>query len=284
MILANQPHGRGRQLLGLLAKHGPLSHRGLMQIVEPSINKVRLSETLGRLVKRKLIIKKYDRIFRGSGVYYQINQNKKYWPEILKKIKNSNVELYQPQFRPKEHHHSEACALWVHFFEKNLDVACVLRDFEIPSSPLANRLLIQFDGESELLPDILILLTNKTGDGFVAIAVEIERYLKSKIRNEIKLKKYANETLLDGVLYICDDEGISSQVADVYKQRVASSANRINNYQEHFLLFKNDLFAPLTAELKLKTPSNFEVNFFNWVNWLTLNNADQRKDSHFNVQ
>ena len=262
------PHSRGPQILKLLVKHGPLSHRALSQLVEPKINRVRLNEVLQRLLKRKFIVKRYDRVFRGAGVFYQINQNEKYWPQVSKKIDCSPSSLLQIQFRPIECHHSEACAIWAETFESIFENICVLRDFEIPSSPLAMRLLIQLEDEREMLPDLLLFIPNDSCEQIITVAVEIERYMKTDARTILKLKKFASESLLDGVIYLCDNDGISSRLSRLYNSKVQSGANRINNYGNHFMLFKSNLYADNINSLKVLNASGEEIELHSWMRCL----------------
>lgn len=278
------PHARGPQILTLLTKHGPLSHRGLSQIIEPKINRVRLNEVLQRLIKKQFIVKRYDRVFRGAGVFYQINQNKLFWPQISKKINCSPNFLSQIQFRPIEHHHSEACAIWATIFESMFENICVLRDFEIPSSPLAMRLLIQLENERDMLPDLLLLISNPSCDQIATVAVEIERYMKTDARTILKLKKFANESLLDGVIYFCDNDGISSRLSRLYNSNVRASANRINNYGEHFMLFKSSLDTGKINSITLQNAMNEDVLLTSWMSILASKKPHERHDVDFKVQ
>ena len=71
------PYDRGKQILKLLALHEPLSVRGLSQMLEPQIDPRRLRDALSRLYAKNLITKRNDRVFGGSGTFYQISRDQK---------------------------------------------------------------------------------------------------------------------------------------------------------------------------------------------------------------
>lgn len=268
----------------ILQRHGPLSIRGLSQIIKPVIKRQRLNEVLQNLLRKKFIIKRHDRLFRGGGVFYQVNQNAKLWPEISDFISCNSSSLYQPQFRSVQYHHSEICALWANELEELFFESCVLRDYEIRRSQAALRLLISDGQEPELLPDILFLVPSQDRTSLVSVAIEIERYMKSQTRLVAKLKKFANESLLDGVIYICEDDGIVGRIGQIYTTKVRDSANRINNYGDNFLLFKDNVDISSYPHFDLKNARGDVVSLMSWSLFLSSQKPHERKDHSFNIQ
>jgi hypothetical protein len=279
----NSPHGRGPQILSLLAEHGPLSVRGLSEILKPKIHLVRLHKALGRLQKRELIVKHLSRQFRGAGVYYQINQDPKTWSVVSKFTGHKPESLFQPQFRPVEYIHSEACAVWANRLQLLFPHACVLRDYMISTSPLALRLLICKVGDRDFLPDILLILPSGDGSNLVTVAIEIERHMKTDYRTLLKLKKYTNESLVDGVIYVCENSAISKRLRRLYNAKIRADALRINNYGTNFMLFQNETFGSIPLKINLHNVDEKNVDISLWIRQLLRQNTNQRKDHNFDV-
>lgn len=280
----NSPHGRGPQILLHLAEHGPLSVRGLTEILKPKIHRKRLHNALGRLQKRSLIVRHYSKQFRGAGVYYQINQDPEVWSEVSIKTGYKRESLFQPQFRPVEYIHSEACAVWASKLQFKFPDACVLRDYSIPSSPLALRLLISSVDDRDYLPDILLIMPSEDGSNLVTIAVEIERHMKTDYRTLLKLKKYTNESLVDGVIYVCENAGISKRLKRIYNSKIRPDALRINNYGSNFMLFQDEVFSSIPLKVNLHNADGNNVDISHWMRALLQNKTTARKDHDFTVR
>ncbi len=283
MNAPNRLYGRAPQILSILADQGPLSVRGLSAILEPEIKRRQLRKALCRLHARRFIEKQYSGQFRGVAVFYRITQNKKYWPEIAIRINRKPRSLFQLQFRPVEYIHSEACAMWAHHFESIFQDGIALRDFAVYSSGIAKELILAFDTAPELLPDILFVLPSQDGSRLVSIAVEVERYVKSDERTLMKLKKFAIESRLDGVIWLCDGDGIASRLSHLYNTRVRPHAIRIRNYGDNFMLFQSDQLYSLNPTLNLKNAGDKHVDICAWMSTLSTVGLLKRKDSSFAV-
>src|ERR1035437_7661091 len=114
MIATYQTKDRGLQILKLLKQHGPLSFRGLLKMIEPKIKDRRLHGSLRILLKNGFIKKRQERVFRGSGVFYQLRQEGVVHDKLSSILKCPPSELLQPFFRSRELMHTEACALLAH--------------------------------------------------------------------------------------------------------------------------------------------------------------------------
>ena len=283
MKTPNEPHGRGPQILETLANNGPLSVRGLSVLLEPVIKRRQLQRALFRLFKRRLIEKQYSNQFRGVAVYYRTTQEKKYWPEIALMIDRKPNSLFQLPFRPVEYIHSETCSVWAYHFEKLFKDGIAIRDFQIQYSGIAKELVLAIDDHPELLPDILFVLPTEDGSRLVSIAIEIERYVKSDERTLMKLKKFAAGSRLDGVIWLCDGNGIASRLRDLYNARVIERANRVNNYGNNFMLFHADLFNYSKPEVLIKNAACEYVDIRSWINKLSTTPLIKRHDRDFDV-
>lgn len=284
MIKSNLPHGRGPQILKVLAEHGPLSTRGLLEILAPQTNATRLREVLQRLQRKKFVLKMFDKHFGGTGVFYKITQSDEYWPEIAKIVDCNPKLLFQPQFRKAELIHSERCAVWVEKLKQLLPDAQMIRDYMISSSESAKACLQSYGDDKELLPDILAILPSHAGNKPVNIAFEIERTIKSGRRITHKLKKYCNESKLDGVIYICEDTAIAKRVRTIYRNHILKDALTINNYGDNFILFQDSVDASDLAHAKTYNSALMPVNLYSWFQQLLRYVPDKRYDSTFAVQ
>ncbi len=280
----NTPHGRGPQILSILAEHGPLSVRGLSSIIEPPIARRKLKEVLQRLGERQLIIKRHAKIYGAGGVFYQIKQKPKVWKEVSTIIGCAPNSLFQPQFRQIEYLHSECCAVWANEFCQQFENVAVLRDFQIRSSNIARELLLETDNDVDLLPDLLLILQSTDGSNLISVAVEIERYMKTDDRTLMKLRKFAAESRLDGVIWFCEDDGISDRLRRLYVNRVLPKANRINNYGHNFMLFQDDIFAAKKTTFCLQNTAHDNIHIHSWMRQLLSTCLHERFDANFVVR
>lgn len=274
-------HARSKQVLLLLKEYGPLSFRGLRSMIEPAIKERRLHDTLARLVKRGFVVRRHERLFRGAGIFYQLCQTASARLKMADLLDCSAENLLQPQFRRRELLHAEACALWAFYFRKCFQKISVLRDYEIQQSTQASRPLLSLNQDPDLEPDLLLLYKTETGKVQTSIAVEIERSQKSDARLLAKLKKYANGSLLDGVVYVCESERIERVIRLIYQKKVMHRAHRIKQYGNNFLLFCRADQKPAVA-VQLVYNSDFKnVSLSDWLTYLSSTQRTQRRDENF---
>ena len=108
------PKGRGLMILRLLKLHGPLSFRAIKSMMEPKMKNRRLHDSIARLKRKGFIDMRYERIFRGSGVFYQVTQDRSKHKEMAGLMGCRPEELNQAHIQLRELLHSENCALWAH--------------------------------------------------------------------------------------------------------------------------------------------------------------------------
>ena len=96
-----QLKGPGIEILSILKRHGPLSFRGIKQLIKPGRQERKLHLSLARLCKSNLVVKREERIFRGAGTFYQINQDEKYRDRIGIVLACNSNDLLQPFFRSR---------------------------------------------------------------------------------------------------------------------------------------------------------------------------------------
>ncbi len=280
---ANRPHGRAPQILKLLNRHGPLSVRGLTAMMEPKIERRRLQIAITRLYKRRLIERFYDRMFRGAAVFYRITKLEKYWPDVALVIGQHPKTNFEPPVRPVNLLHLETCAVWANHFERLFPNSIAVRKFQIRRLPLASELLQAHNDPPYLLPDIFLIQPSNSGKGHISLAINVEEYAKSDERTIEELKKFSCSSDVDGVIWLCDVDGVADRLKQLYTKRVMPRADRINNYGHNFMLFhEGDLYS-LKPNLNLRNAANKEVKIIHWMNTLLTFSPLERRDANFDV-
>ena len=278
-----QTKDRGLQILKLLKLHGPLSFRGLKHMVEPEIKDRRLNGSIAILVKNGFIRKRQERVFRGAGVFYQIAQELKTREKVASILSCPPNELLQPFFRSRELIHTEACALLVHSLRKLFPDAILVRDFEFYHNTFVHEILLTERNDYDLLPDVLMMFQGDAGLPQVSVAFEVERSRKAEKRVGAKLHKYANETALDGVVYICESKEISEPVRKVFKMNSSQKSLRIKHYGEYFFLFSNDPNELFLGKTKMFNANVSPISLEAWVTHLRSAPLVERRNKNFEV-
>ncbi|USN47071.1 MAG: replication-relaxation family protein [Pseudobdellovibrionaceae bacterium] len=274
---------RGKQIIQLLKLHGPLSYRALKRMIEPAMTKGKLLRALQRLQKKNYVERRFERVFAGKGVFYNLCQQEDVLKEIAEFTGLGVDELKQPHFRHRELLHSECCALWVHVLMKMFPEAEIVRDFDFQNSKGAEKIMLASAQELYLYPDLLLIFPESKTQKEVAIAVEIERTPKTVRRLRQKLKKYANGTHVDGVIYLCDTQHITNSIFKVYSEKPLQDSKRVGHYSENFLLFGDSLSIHTDRFYELFN-SRFKTVFLpDWITYLRDTRLNSRRDSNFKM-
>lgn len=272
---------RGPQVLAILKSNGPLSFYGLSSLVTPPMTAPRLHETLGRLLKKKLIVKRHEKVYRGHGTFYQIPQ------ELPKRRAVANILECEPdvlrqfQYRSRDLLHAELCALWRRELQKVFPDAIVLRDFEIRHSDLAKQAMIGVSNQRDMTPDIIMMFVKNSHAEPVRIAVEIERSQKATVRLHGRIQKYSKKTAFDGVIYICSEERLADLVSNLYRKYYMKNVDRISHYGRHFFLFMSSDRPSLSIDSQLLTGEKSAVRLGHWVSKLRSTSPNFRRDEQF---
>jgi hypothetical protein len=274
---------RRLQVFKILKEHGPLSIRGIEACIEPPIKRKKLREVLNRLHKRGLLRKRFDKTLGGAGVSYQIAQDPATRAIIGELISVDPITLHQPYYRPRTFVHSEGCAVWFEIFQRLFPEHRIVREHEISSDEIASRLLLLKGEEDDLKPDF-ILLAPSTADGrTISVAVEIEQTGKSQKRLVRKLKKYTTQTLLDGLIYICDSHAMSERLRQIYRSKVLEQAMRVKHYGNNFFLFSDGVLAANGCEPIMVNSLLDDVSVINWMQTLISTKYRHRRDMKFKL-
>jgi len=273
------PYQRRPQVLRLLLEHGPLSARGLSACLSPPVGERALRYILQRLYKREILAHRYDRVSRH--VFHQIAQNPKARILAGEILQVAAEQIEQPQFRHAELIHSEDCAIWCELLRHLFPAAFVRRDYQLAADAEAPALLLTHGEDRELLPDILVTAPIGDGSRRVAFALEIERTAKSEIRLIRKLRKYAEQTRLDGLIYVCDHASLQDKLLQVYKGNVAERALRISHYAKNFFLFADGSADRSRGEPLMFNSAWETVSLSEWISTLADTKNGNRRDSIF---
>lgn len=274
-------YSRGRSILQLLKNHGPLSSKAITKIIKPPMKNKRVLGSLLCLSKNNLIEKRYEKIFRGSGTFYQLSQDKESRERISKMIDCQPDELFQPHFRYRELLHNESIALCADKFLELFTDCKIIRDFEFPQSPIAQRVMLTGANNFEVRPDLLLISQGKEANQIVSIAVEIERSRKTNARIVSKLKKYADRTLIDGVIYFCNSRQLIDVVNSLYRKKALTRSSRIGHYSENFMLFSQLENGEPTSPLQIHNSMGQVVRVQDWMRNLKTTSRNERRDLNF---
>lgn len=278
------PYQRRVQVFEILKEHGPLSIRGIEACLQTPIRRKKLQEVLNRLHRRGLLRKRFDKALGGGGVSYQIAQDPTTRAIVGELLDVVPEALHQPQYRHRTFIHSENCAVWFEILSRMFPDFRIVKEHEIGDDPIASRLLLLKDEEDDVCPDLLLIAPSKAGSGHVSIAVEIEKTGKTKKRLLRKLKKYATQTLLDGMVYVCDTHSICERLRQVYQSKVIERALRIKHYENNFFLFSDGSLSSSRLEPAMFNSRLEDISLSDWIRTLTNTNYKHRRDEKFNVR
>jgi hypothetical protein len=274
-----KPYERQPQVLRLLAEHGPLSAQGIRACLSPPPSPRALRFVLQRLYRHRLLARRYDRVSRH--VFHQLAQNPLARNLVAASISLPSEELVQPHFRHAELLHSEDCAIWCELLRLILPNVRVQRDYQFSACVEAQEILLSRGEERDLAPDILLVAPTPNGTDRIYIAVEIERSAKGEKRLIRKLRKYAEQTRLDGLIYICGSASIQRKLLAVYKSKVADRALRISHYADDFFLFADGRADIRSGEPLMLNAAGKNVPLRSWMRTLGETKDDKNDDSVF---
>jgi hypothetical protein len=136
---------------------------------------------------------------------------------------------------------------------------------------------------TDLNPDMLLVFRRPGFSRPVSIAVEIERNIKGPSRLARKLRKYAAETYLDGVIYFCEGEVRLNLIHNSYRKNVLKDVNRVSHFGHNFVLFSNSEFHGFDRHPEMFNSFGKAVSLSDWVSTLLRTEEYQRDDSVFAV-
>jgi len=281
MSEAIRPFDRQKLFLNLLRVHGPLSVRTLRKLIVPTMSIRSIQLVLKRLQERKLVGRRTDELPENVGAFYQLKLTTEAIPEIAKILGVSVSDVKSTGVRNRELFHSQDCAIWSDYLEALFPDARIYREHHFSDYESIRRALISSAADVELRPDIILQADKAEGNGAINIAIEIERTRKTHRKLLNKLKKFATSTLLDGVVYISDKDGIKDTLRRLYKGNIVSGAGRIRQYGDHFILFSPGFLKHTDRDPYLVNTELQNVSFKKWVQILSSTERQLRRDFKF---
>lgn len=269
---------RNKDVLTVLRSHGSLSFSAIEKILFPPMKKKSLRKTIHLLKKRKAIA---SRTSNGGKVFYQISQNLTGRTAAAKILKCEPSQLFQPVLSDREWIHTELTEYWIALLQRQFPEAAVIRERDFYDNEVAQRVMLIKKDEFELKPDFLLLFRKSDTLERVSIAVEIERSRKSGRRLAAKVKKYADKTFLDGLIYACDSDRISETIRLIYRNKILDRAHRIKHYADNFILLSDAINTHIEPLSQLYNSNEKPVSIVDWVNYLRVTKRNFRRDSEF---
>jgi hypothetical protein len=278
MSLENRFRARGKDILNLLLKHGPLSFSALDRMLVPKMKKKRLKEAILRMKRKGYIT---SRLVGDNKTFYQFSQQPEKRSVTANYLGCHPKDLVQLLSSRRNWLHSEGCEFWIFHLAILFPHAKIIRETDFVDNLLAQRIMLIDKNELELRPDFLLVFPKTDEEQLVAIAVEVERSRKSNRRLIAKLNKYANKTLVDGLLYICETDGLVETIRLLYKNKVLDRAHRIKHYANNFFLFSDAINTHCDPTTLVYNSNQEPVSLLNWISYLKSTKRNFRRDNEF---
>lgn len=280
MNLGQVAGSRRKQILRALNDNGPLSVDTLAQVLRPPMSLRSIQAATKRLRDKGLIVPHFESVHYGTN-FYRIPHDPKIRERISRWLKIPADLLTQPKYFSRELLHTTQATLWAVRMRDLFPDGEVVRDLQILRSRTYSE-MIGFKGEvAELVPDVLLNFKNKAGIGRTTIAVEIEKSRKSAFRLNKKLRKLTAKSRLDGVIYVCENGGVSDAIKAVLEKQELLRSRRIGHYASAFLMFCDCSEIYKTSLLEMFNIEGKRVCLSKWVDTLRKISANFRRDSHF---
>jgi len=269
---------RGKEVLGLIKDHGPLSIDLLYRMVEPQMSKQALRKSL-QILKIKNLIEPLQS--NAQITFYMAAQSlvsRKVSAEILGCTPD---EIKQPLLRRQDWFHNQWCEYWIMNMKRQLPESKVIREGEVGSDQVAMNILQISTRDFDLRPDFLLMLPKSETTDAVHLAFEIERTRKSDERLIRKLRKYMDGTHIDGLIYICDSGRLSETIRLLYQNKLLAQSQRQKRFDENFFLFSDSLDGGGPKLTRLFNACGKLTSFENWCGYLESTKWTKRRDEAF---
>lgn len=280
VVMRNQRH---KQILSLLGFHGPLCSRVLLHLLQPPIKRRRLHDSLARLLRKGFITVRNDKLFGGRGTFYQITRDPTKKAEVAEFLECSEEKITQPLLRNQLLQHNQLCVIWEHQIAQLYPAARVVRDRYISADSESKKLLRWQGDDYELLPDLLVVFPTTKDRPKCSIAIEIEKSRKDHKRLLKKVNKYARNSLLDGVIYVSEDEYIIESIRSIYRAKVLPKTIRIKQYSDYFFMFSNATFDTEFEKLLLFSTSAKTSKASMWISYLSTTQSTERRNKDLDL-
>ena len=275
---------RTKEFLRLLKDQGPLTAKAISLMVNPPMRDKKVYEALYRLRKRGLVKLRSEKVVGRPCSIYQLNQDLRA-REITSNLLGVHEDtLLQPHFRYREILHNDGCALLVSNLKKHFPEAIIVRDFEFNTSSIAQKIMLTNEYDRDLKPDVLLIFKGHETKRLTSISFEVEKTRKDNKRLKAKLKKYASQSRIDGLVYICDEERIKEALIDNFKYNVLPKALRIKHYSDYFLMFTDIKNIHINLSDTLYGLNQKTVPTGKWISFLRQVKTNERRNRNIAIE
>ncbi len=267
MTKKNSPYARSITVLDIISKTGPITTRGLQSLIEPPIQAKHLRAVLNRLKRKLMVTRRYDSVFGKSAIFHELARN-----NVTRAMLGTRSF---PNIGHRQLLHTERCSIVAEQLRRQFPEFEIIKEYDLPKHPEARKTLFEISSNTDQRPDILIISRKLNDENEpCSIGIEIERTQKSTQRLVHKLARYAEETRLDGVVYICSTEHIKERLRTVFNSSVIEEALRVKHYGKNFLL----ICAQDTGNYALPSQMfNAQLENINLTAWMHALNSTIRR-------
>tara|TARA_B100001248_G_scaffold203924_1_gene158096 strand:+ start:4131 stop:4988 length:858 start_codon:yes stop_codon:yes gene_type:complete len=274
---------RVKEFLRLLLDQGAITAKAIALMADPPMRDKKVYEALLRLRRRGLVRMRTEKVVGRPCAIYQLNQDAMARQKVAEILDVDLDSTLQPHFRYREILHNDGCALLAHNLKKHFPEAEVIRDFEFENSPLAQKIMITNDSERDLKPDVLLVFKDTTNKRLTSISFEFEKTRKSNARLKAKLKKYASQSRVDGVVYICDEDRIKEAIQGNFESAVLPRALRVKHYSDYFLMFTKIKNININLSDTLYGLNQKTVSIDKWISFLRQFKNTERRNTNIAI-
>lgn len=281
MRIRQRAGSRRRQILQALNENGPLSVSTLAAVVRPRMELKSMRKAVRRLRDKGVLSVHFESMPYSGGHFYRISHDRAAREQIGKWLGISGEELRQPKFFSRELQHTTKCALWAAALRDQYPEAELVRDVEVIRRKIFMRHRFLQDLDRDSVPDIVLNFRGEMVRDTVSVGVEIERTRKSDKRLVSKLSKLVNQSVLDGVIYVCEAGGIRDAIAAVLDREKILRSPRIGHYGLAFVMFSDSAAISDVCSCILYNIEGKSVLLSDWLSALREISADFRRGTHF---
>lgn len=266
---------RSKQVLQVISEHGPLTIDGLQKMILPEMQKMNLRKALAILRKKNLI-----RTIRldDHRTFYLISDSEEGRQRTCMALQIEPYQIKESAALKRNWYHDQWCEYWISLMRRKFPTAQFIREFEIGQYQTALNTLQISALNFELRPDFLLMLPKSANTGQISIAFEIERSRKSDRRLLRKLWKYVDGTRIDGLIYICDSDGLSETIRRLYEIKLLPKTQRQKRFGENFFLFSDTLDGGGITLPSLFNARGKSTSFDAWSEYLSTTKWTKRRD------
>lgn len=268
---------RGRQILQTLFENGPSSSATLRAVIEPPMNERKMNAAIRRLRDLGLVRNRHTSVRSFAGRYHELASGDGH-RMILSQLLNTPLERFKTIPGGTEAlEHWQECTVWAKRLHTLFPDAKVVRDFELAKNAALLERTRLTGAEGELLPDLLLCFPRIRADlDPLFVGIEIERTQKSRQRIGQKLRRFATQSALDTVLYLCPRPKLGQKIAQSFVVKKCAEVFRIEHFANNFLLIA-DSQRQNAHEIHALNPFGEAIALTEWIQFIRERRGIERR-------